>query len=156
MSELKDRLRADLTVAMKARARTDVDTLRMALAAITNAEVAGDVARSLSDQEVSAVLTKEVRKRKEAAEAFAGAGRAELAEKEQAEQAVLERYLPQQLGDAEVSALAVEAAASVSAELGTAATMKQMGQVIKLAQVKAAGRADGGRIAAAVKAALSR
>ncbi len=156
MSELKDRLRADLTVAMKARARTEVDTLRMALAAVTTAEVAGDVARALSDQEVSAVLTKEVRKRKEAAEAFAGAGRAELAEKEQAEQAVLERYLPQQLGDAEVSALAVEAVAEVSTELGAAATMKQMGQVIKLAQLKAAGRADGGRIAAAVKVALSR
>ena len=156
MSELKDRLRADLTVAMKARARTDVDTLRMALAAITNAEVAGDVARSLSDQDVTAVLTKEVRKRKEASEAFAGAGRTELAEKERAEQAVLERYLPQQLGDAEVSALAVASVAEVSAELGTAATMKQMGQVIKLAQIKAAGRADGGRIAAAVKAALSR
>ena len=156
MSELKATLRSDLTAAMKARARTDVDTLRMALAAITNAEVAGDTAKELSDAEVTAVLAKEVRKRKEAAEAFAGAGRTELAEKEQAEQAVLERYLPAQLTDPEVSALAVGAVAEVSAELGAAATMKQMGQVIKLVQVKSAGRADGGRIAAAVKAALLR
>jgi len=152
---LKETLRSDLTAAMKARDTTTVATLRMALAAITTAEVAGDTAKELTDAEVQQVLTKEVRKRAEAAEVFAGAGRQELADKENAESAVLQRYLPQQLTDDEVTALVADAVASVAAQTGDQPTMKQMGQVIKAAQAAATGRADGSRIAAAVKAALA-
>ena len=155
MSTLKDRLRADLTVAMKARDTLTTATLRLALAAITTAEVAGTEAKELSDAEVVAVLQKEVRKRGEAAEAFAGAGRAEQAAKERAEGDVLSAYLPQALTDDEVSALVAEAIGSVTAATGSAPTMRQMGLVIKDVQARAAGRADGSRIAAAVKAALA-
>lgn len=155
MAELKDRLRADLTTAMKAREALTVATLRMALAAITNEEVAGDTARELSDAEVIGVLTKEVRKRKEAAETFAGAGRGELADKELAEADVLTGYLPQQLTDAEIAELVAAAKADVEAELGGPASMKQMGQIVKAVQAKASGRAEGGRVAAAVKAQLA-
>lgn len=155
MSELKNRLRSDLTAAMKARDTLTTATLRLALAAITTAEVAGTEARELSDAEVIAVLQKEVRKRGEAAEAFAGAGRAEQAAKERAEGDVLSAYLPQALTDDEVSALVAEAIGSVTAATGSAPTMRQMGLVIKDVQARAAGRADGSRIAAAVKLALS-
>ena len=96
---LKARLRTDLTAAMKARDGLTTGTIRMALAAITNAEVSGTTAKELTDAEVAAVLGKEIRKRNEAAEAFAGAGRAEQAAKEQAEAAVLQAYLPTPLTD---------------------------------------------------------
>jgi uncharacterized protein YqeY len=86
---LKARLRADLTTAMKARDSLTTGTIRIALAAITNAEVSGTTAKELTDAEVAAVLGKEIRKRNEAAEAFAGAGRAEQSAKEQAEATVL-------------------------------------------------------------------
>jgi uncharacterized protein YqeY len=154
MGELKDGIRADLTAAMKARDAVTTGTLRMALAAITNAEVAGDTARELTDTEVVGVLTKEVRKRHEAAEVYSGAGRDELADKENAEADVLQRYLPAPLSDDEVGSLVDQAVAEVTQTLGEAPTMRQMGQVIKAAQAKAAGRAEGARIAAAVKAAL--
>ncbi len=152
---MKARLRADLTAAMKARDPLTTGTLRMALAAVTNAEVAGTTAKELTDQEVTAVLAKEVRKRAEAAEAFAGAGRAELAEKERAEAAVLSAYLPTPLTDEQLGALVAEAVDGVAAELGAPLTMRQMGQVIKAVQARADGRADGSRISTAVKAALA-
>jgi uncharacterized protein YqeY len=152
---LKERLRADLTAAMKARDSLTTATLRLALAAVTNAEVAGTAAKELSDAEVVAVLQKEVRKRGEAAEAFAGAGRDEQAAKERAEAQVLSGYLPQKLTDAEVDDLVAAAVAAVTASTGAAPTMRQMGLVIKDVQARAAGRADGSRIAAAVKLALS-
>jgi uncharacterized protein len=155
MSELKDRLRADLTASMKARDAVTTGTLRMALTAVTNEEVSGARARDLSDAEVMTVLTREVKKRKEAAEAYDGANRPELADKERAESAVLGRYLPQQLSDEELTALVGEAVADVEAATGSAPTMRQMGQVVKAAQAKAAGRADGARVAAAVRSALS-
>jgi uncharacterized protein YqeY len=154
MSELKDRLRADLTTSMKARDAVTTGTLRMALAAVTNEEVSGATARDLSDAEVVTVLSREVKKRKEAAEAFDGADRPELAEKERAESAVLARYLPQQLTDDELRTLVAAAVAEVEAATGAAPTMKQMGQVIKAAQARSAGRADGARVAAAVRSAL--
>lgn len=154
MAELKDRLRADLTAAMKAREKVTVATLRMALAAVTNEEVAGDTARELTDAEVVTVLTREVRKRKEAAEAFAGAGRSELADNELAEAAVLTDYLPAQLTDDELADLVAAAKAEIEAGLGAPATMKQMGQIVKAVQAKASGKAEGGRIAAAVRATL--
>lgn len=152
---LKERLRADLTAAMKARDTLTTATLRLTLAAITNAEVAGTEAKSLSDAEIIAVLNKEVRKRGEAAEAFAGAGRAEQAAKERAEADVLSAYLPQALTDDEVGVLVRDAVESVTATTGSAPTMRQMGLVIKDVQARAQGRADGSRIAAAVKLALA-
>ena len=155
MSELKDRLRSDLTASMKARDTLTTATLRLALAVITTAEVAGTEAKELSDAEVVAVLQKEVRKRGEAAEAFAGAGRAEQAAKERAEADVLSAYLPSALTDDEVAALVADSIESVTAAMGSAPTMKQMGLVIKDVQARAAGRADGSRIAAAVKLALA-
>ena len=151
---LKARLRADLTAAMKARDTLTTGTLRLALAAITTAEVSGTTAKELTDAEVMAVLNKEVRKRAEAAEAFAGAGRAEQAAKEEAEAAVLTGYLPKPLTDDEIGVLVGAAVQEVATSTGGPVTMRQMGLVIKQVQAAAAGRADGARISAAVKAAL--
>jgi uncharacterized protein YqeY len=147
---LKAQLRSDLTSAMKARDELRSATIRMALTAITNEEVAGDVARELSDDEVLKVLGREAKKRKEAAEAFAGAGRAEQAAREVAEGEVLAAYLPAQLSDEELHAL-VDAAVAESGAEGPRA----MGAVMKVLTPRVAGRADGSRVAAAVKARLS-
>src|SRR6476659_7142777 len=103
MADLKARLQADLNVAMKARDELTTATVRMALTAVTTEEVAGKAARELTDDEVLRVLTQEAKKRREAAEAFAAAGRAELADRERAEETVLARYLPAQLSDAELT-----------------------------------------------------
>ena len=154
MAELKARLRADLTAAMKSRDTIRVATLRMALTGVTNEEVAGDEARELTDDEVLRVLTREARKRKEAAEAFAAAGRPERAQAELDEAAVLADYLPKQLDDTELNTLVAEAVAEVGELLGAAPGQKQMGQVMKAANAKIAGRAEGGRVAAAVRAKL--
>lgn len=147
---LKARLRSDLTTSMKARDELRSATIRMALSAITNEEVAGDVARELSDDEVIKVLGREAKKRREAAEAFAGAGRAEQAEREEAEGRVLADYLPAPLTDEELRTL-VSAAVAESGAQGP----KAMGAVMKVLTPRVAGRADGSRVAAAVKAALS-
>jgi uncharacterized protein YqeY len=154
MAELKARLQADLSAAIKARESTRMAALRMALTALTTEEVAGDVARELSDGEVQKVLTREVKKRKEAAEAFAGAGRAERAQAEQDEAAVLTGYLPRQLTDDELETIVAEALAEVTGQLGAAPGQRQMGQVMKAANAKIAGRAEGGRVAASVRAKL--
>jgi uncharacterized protein len=154
MAELKHRLRADLTAAMKAKDEPVVATLRMALAAIATEEVAGQRARELSDDEVLRVLTREAKKRREAAEAFENAGRGELAERERAEGEVLARYLPQQLNDDAIQALAKEAVEAVAAQLGERPSQRNMGQVMRLATSKAAGRADNAKVAAAVRALL--
>jgi uncharacterized protein YqeY len=154
MAELKARLQADLTVAIKARESTRMAALRMALTALTTEEVAGDTARELSDAEVQKVLTREVKKRKEAAEAFAGAGRAERAQAEQDEAAVLTGYLPQQLTDDELETIVTQAVADVTEQLGAAPGQRQMGQVMKAANAKIAGRAEGARVAASVRAKL--
>lgn len=131
---------------MKARDELVTSTLRMAIAAVRNAEVEGKQARELDDAEVLAVLTREAKKRREAATAFADAGRAEMADKERAEERVLERYLPQQLGDDELADLVRQALTGVDAT-GRAA----MGQAMKAAQGAVAGRAEGGRVAAEVR-----
>lgn len=154
MAELKARLQTDLATAIKGRETTRMAALRMALAAVTTEEVAGDTARELSDAEVQKVLTREVKKRKEAAEAFAGAGRAERAQAEQDEAAVLTDYLPKQLTDDELESIVAEAFAEVTAQLGEAPGQRQMGQVMKAANAKIAGRAEGGRVAASVRARL--
>jgi uncharacterized protein YqeY len=146
MTTLKAQLEADLRDAMKARDELVTSTLRMAIAAVRNAEVAGKQARELADDEVLAVLTKEAKKRREAADAFAGAGRAEAAEKEQAEEKVLERYLPKQLTDEEIGELVAAALAE-----GGFTEKSQMGPAMKAAQAAVAGRAEGGRVAAEVR-----
>ncbi|MGH3629155.1 MAG: GatB/YqeY domain-containing protein [Sciscionella sp.] len=148
-------MRSDLTVAMKAKDRTRLAAIRMALSAITNEEVSGSAARELSDAEVTKVLAREVKKRKESAEAFAGAGRAEQAAAERAEGEILAAYLPEQLDDAELESIVVQAVAAVTAELGAAPGQRQMGQVMKAANAKVAGRAEGAKVAALVKAHLA-
>ncbi|MGW5050639.1 GatB/YqeY domain-containing protein [Actinokineospora sp. NPDC004072] len=155
MGQLKERLQADLTSAMKDRDKTRTATIRMALAALTTEEVAGDSARELTDAEVERVLTREVKKRKEAADAFRAAGRAQQADQELAEAAVLSDYLPKQLDDAELATLVEEAIAEVTTALGETPGPRQMGQVMKAATTKAAGRADGKRISAVVKSRLT-
>ena len=155
MSKLKEQLRADLTAAMKSRDELVKATLRMTLTAIGTAEVAGTQARELSDDEVLKVIAKEAKKRAESAEAFAGAGREELAAQERAEGEVLARYLPTQLSDDELAAIARTAVNETAAELGEQPGPRQMGQVMRRANAAAAGRADGGRVAAAVKALLT-
>lgn len=150
MSDLKDRLQNDLTAAMKARDELRTATLRMALTAVKNEEVAGGEARELDDDAVLKVLAREGKKRREAAEAYTNAGRQELAEREVAEGRVIEEYLPAQLSDEELTALV----AAAIAETG-ATSPQQMGAVMKAVTPKVAGRAEGGRVAAAVKAALA-
>src|SRR5690349_4615680 len=130
MGTLKDRLNDDLRTAMKGRDELTTSTLRMALAAVRTAEVAGTAARDLSDDEVLAVLTKEAKKRREAATAFAGAGRGEQAAKEAAEGDILDRYLPVQLSDAELAELIAEALRE-----GGFSGKSQMGPAMKAAQV---------------------
>jgi uncharacterized protein YqeY len=143
---IKERLRTDLNAAMRARDQVRLRALRMALTSIQNEEVAGAVARELSDDEIVKVLTRETKKRREAAEAFEGAGRAEQAAAERAEGLVLADYLPKQLTDEELQALV----ASVIAATG-ASGMPAMGQVMKAVTPQVAGRAEGGRVAAEVR-----
>ena len=146
MGSLKDRLNEDLHTARKGRDELTTSTLRMALAAVRNAEVSGAEARDLSDGEVAAVLTKEAKKRREAATAFAGAGRSEQAAKEDAEGEILDRYLPKQLSDEEIAELVAAALAA-----GGFTGKGQMGPAMKAAQAAVAGRAEGGRVAAEVR-----
>lgn len=147
---LKATLQHDLHDAMRQRDQLRSSTLRMALAAITTEEVAGESARELTDAETLKVVAKEAKKRKEAATAYDGAGRTELAEQERAELAVLETYLPEQLDEAALAGIVDRAIASVGAT-----GMQQMGQVMKAAQTEVAGRADGGAVAAMVKQRLA-
>jgi len=150
MTALKAQLRGDLTAAMKARDEVRTRTLRMALTSVTNEEVAGKAPRELSDDEVLRVLTREAKRRREAAEAFEAAGRPEQAAAERAEGEVLAGYLPVPLTDDELAAL-VSAAVTETGATGMAA----MGQVMKTVTPQVAGRAEGGRVAAAVRKALS-
>jgi uncharacterized protein YqeY len=150
MSTLKEQVQQDLHTAMKAHDKVRSGTLRMALTAITTEEVAGDSARELTDDEVLKVLAKEAKKRKEAREAYVAAGRDELAATEAAELDVLESYLPAQLDDAELEQIVDRAIADTGAS-----GMQAMGQVMKAAQAAVAGRADGGRVAAIVRARLA-
>jgi uncharacterized protein YqeY len=147
---LKQQLRDDMVASMKARDELRTGTLRMVLTAITNEEVAGKAARELSDDEVLKVVAREAKKRREAAEAFDGADRKELADKERAEGVILDEYLPTQLGDDELGVIVREAIASTGAEGPQA-----MGQVMKVVQPQIAGRAEGGRVAAEVKKQLA-
>ncbi|WP_341728158.1 GatB/YqeY domain-containing protein [Brooklawnia sp.] len=155
MGEIKNRLRKDLTAAMKQRDDFAKSTIRMALAAIQYAEVAGDQARNLSEAEEIAIITKEQRSRTESAQTYADAGRPELAEKEAAEADFLTRYLPQPLSQDELVAIVDAQMAATEAELGAKPTMRQMGAVVKAVNEKVAGRADGKTVAGLVKARIN-
>ncbi|MEU3308808.1 GatB/YqeY domain-containing protein [Nocardiopsis sp. NPDC055551] len=150
MSELKDRLRSDLTASMKAREKVRTATLRMVLAAIATEEAAGSTQRSLSDDEVTKLLVREAKKRREAAEAFDKGGRVDDAANERAESEILSDYLPKPLTDEELSQLV----AAAIAETG-ASGMQEMGKVMKVVNPQVAGRADGARVAAEVKSRLA-
>lgn len=147
---MKEKLEADLTIALKAHDDVRKRTLRMALSAVTNEEKAGKAQRALSDEDVVKVLTREAKKRREAAEAFDKGGRAEQAKAEREEFAVLEGYLPEQLSDEELAAIVKDAIAESGAE-----GPRAMGAVMKIANPKIAGRAEGGRVAAEVKKQLA-
>lgn len=150
MPHLKAQLRADLTTAMKSRDELRTATLRMVLTAVSAEEVAGKEARALTDDEVQAVLRREAKKRPEAAEAFAGAGRPQQAERERAEGDVLADYLPSQLQDADLAALVADVVTRTGA-----AGMKDMGRVMGEVQAAVAGRAEGSRVAAEVRRQLA-
>jgi len=151
MAELKDRLRADLTAAMKSQDKLRTATLRMVLAAIQTEEVAGEVPRELSDADVIKVLSKEAKKRGEAAEIYTQNGRGELAANEHAEARVIDEYLPTQLTEAELADVVDTAMAQVAEEIGERPGIRQMGQVMKAATAIAAGKVDGKRLSEAVK-----
>ena len=150
MPDLKEQLRADLTTAMKSRDELRTATLRMVLAAVSAEEVAGKEARELSDDEVQAVLRREAKKRREAAEAFAAAGRGEQADRERAEGDVVATYLPAQLEDADLAALVADVVTRTGAS-----GMKDMGRVMGAVTKEVAGRAEGGRVAAEVRKQLA-
>jgi uncharacterized protein YqeY len=144
---LKDTLRADLTASMKARDALRSSTLRMVLTAITTAEVAGKKAHDLTDEQVLDVLISESKKRREAASAYDEAGRADLADKERAESAILARYLPEPLGADELTAIVAQAITDTGA---SADGMKAMGKVMGVVQPEVKGRVDGAVVAAEV------
>ena len=155
MAAIKTRLKTDLVAALKAHDEARKSTVRMALAAIANEEVAGKAARELSDTEEQTVLAREVSKRKDSAEAYTSGNRPELAEKELAEAAILAEYLPQQLTEAEIAAIVDEEVAAVTATLGDKPSMKQMGLVMKAVTPRIAGRGDGKVAVELVRAALA-
>jgi len=148
MSSLKDRLRTDLTAAIKARDEVRSSTLRMVLTAITNLEVAGKDKRELSDDDVVGVLSTEAKKRREAATAFDEGGRDRMAAKERAEAEVIADYLPEQLSAEEVEGIV---AAAIDATGAAGEGMRAMGKVMGVVQPQVKGRADGGQVAAEVR-----
>ena len=151
-SEMKQRLHDDMTAALKARDEIRKSTLRMALTAVTKAEVAGKEARDLSDTEVIDVLGAEAKKRRESVTAYREAGRTELADKEQSEADILAEYLPEQLTAEEIAALVTETIAQTgAAELGP----RGIGKVMGALQPKVKGKADGGAVSAEVKRQLA-
>ena len=152
MTTLKDRIKADLTEAMKQRDDTARETLRMVLSAISNAEVAGDEAVVLDDEQVIGVLRGEAKKRAESAQIYADAGRAESAAKERAELAVIERYLPAAMSDDALAAVVAEEVAKAAASGATGG--RAMGLVVKAVRERVGASVDGGKVAALVKSAL--
>ena len=151
MSALKEKLQSDLNAAIKSRNTVVAETIRMVLSAITNEEVAGKEKRELSDAEVITVLTREAKKRREAAEAFENGGRADRAAAERAEGEVIASYLPEQLSEAELNNLNSETIAAVGA-----AGPADMGKVMGALKAKVAGKADGALVSSLVKAALAK
>ncbi len=150
MTTLAERLQSDLTEAMKARDELRVSTLRMAIAAVKEAAVAGSSAKALDDDEVQAVLRTQVKRRDEAAEAFRSGGRDEQADRELAEREVLAAYLPAGLDEAELEAIVDAALAD-----GGFSEPSQMGAAMKAVMAEVAGRADGKAVSAIVKSRLT-
>ncbi len=151
MAELKDRLRSDLTSAMKSRDKLRTATLRLVLSAIQAEEISGTQARELADEEIINVLARESKKRGEAAQIYTTNGRPELAAMERAEATVIDEYLPTPLNDDELAAVVDTAIAQVAEDIGERPGMRQMGRVMTAARALAVGKADGARISAAVK-----
>ena len=151
MAELKERLRLELTAAMKSQDKLRTATLRMLLAAIQTEEVSGKQARELTDDDILKVLAREAKKRSEAAEIYTQNGRGELAAEEHAEGRIIDEYLPTPMTDAEVADVVDTAIAQVAEEIGERPSVRQMGLVMKAATAIAAGKADGSRLSAAVK-----
>jgi uncharacterized protein YqeY len=149
MPTLKDQLRADLTAALKARDETRTRTLRMALTSISNEEVSGAAAHDLTNDEIIKILSREAKRRREAAAAFAEAGRDEQSAAELAEEDVIAGYLPAQVSDDELAAIVAAAIAETGASGPSA-----MGQVMKAVTPRVAGRAEGSRVAAVVRSQL--
>ncbi|MDN6236005.1 MAG: GatB/YqeY domain-containing protein [Corynebacterium flavescens] len=154
MSQLKESIRADLKTSMKARDKERTSAIRSLLAAIQEEETSG-ARHEVDDEVILKVIAREIKKRRESAEVYAENGRPELAEAELSEVPYFEAYQPKQLNDAELEALVAEAVAEVEAETGAPATTKQMGNIMKAANAKAAGRADGKRLSSAGKAKLA-
>lgn len=150
MSQLAERMQQDLTAAMKARDELRVATLRMAISAVREEAVSGKQARELSDDDVEKVLRSQVKRRDEAAEAFQAAGRDEQATRELDERAVLSAYLPEELDEDELEALVGEALAA-----GGFTEASQMGPAMNTVMAAVAGRAEGKRVSAIVKAKLA-
>ncbi len=148
---LKETLQSNLTEAIRSRDEIKSGTIRMVLTAITNEEVSGKEARVLSDAEIITVLSREAKKRREAAEAFSDAGRADRAEQEKKEGEIIATYLPAQLSDDEVKKIIADAIAQTGAS-----GPQGMGQVMKLVTPQTAGKADGGLVSGLVKAALAK
>jgi uncharacterized protein YqeY len=146
---LKEKLQSDLTDAIRSRAEVESGTIRMLLAAITNEEVSGKSARVLNDAEIITVLSREAKKRREAAEAYVAAKRTDLADKEKAEGDVIAQYLPTQLSEDEIKKMIADAIAETGA-----AGPAGMGLVMKVLSPMIAGKADGGVVSGLVKAAL--
>lgn len=154
MSDLKKKIREDLTTSMKARDKDTTGTLRMLLSALTQEETTG-AKHELTDEDVLRVIAREIKKRRESAEIYTQNGREELADVELKEASILEAYQPAQLSDEELDALIDDSIAEISQATGEEVTMKNMGQVMKAATGKAAGQVDGKRLSTAVKRRLS-
>ncbi|MBJ7397624.1 MAG: GatB/YqeY domain-containing protein [Ilumatobacteraceae bacterium] len=153
MTNLKDQLKADLTASMKARTEVETSTLRMTLAAIMNAEVAGDEAKELTNEQVQEVVRAEAKKRAESADIYKDAGRTEAETAERSELAILERYLPAAMSDADLEQIVdQEVAAAASSGL---TGPKAMGGVVKAVRNRAGAGADGAKIANLVKSRLA-
>jgi uncharacterized protein YqeY len=152
VTTLKDRIKSDITEAMKAREEAKLSTLRMVLSALQNAEVAGDEAIVLTDDQAIAVLRSEAKKRAESAQIYADAGRTDAATKERAEQAIIEAYLPAAMSDEDVAKIVAEEVANAAAAGATGG--KAMGAVVKAVRERVGASADGGKSAALVKSAL--
>lgn len=150
MNELKTQLETDMRAALKAQDKVTLGTLRMVLAAVKNEEIAGKSPRVLDDSDVVKVLVKQAKQRREAADAFRAGGRDESADTELAEEAVIKRYLPSELTEAEVTQLVRDAISE-----GGFAGPRDMGKVMKAIGPKTAGRADGKLVAGIVKAELA-
>jgi len=152
VTTLKDRIKSDITEAMKAREEAKLSTLRMVLSALQNAEVAGDEAIVLTDDQAIAVLRSEAKKRAESAQIYADAGRTDAATKERSEQAIIEAYLPAAMSDEDVAKIVAEEVANAAAAGATGG--KAMGAVVKAVRERVGASADGGKIATLVKSAL--